>query len=68
MSVVFEQFFLEKRTELKSAFDSISEATMRGDSIRQGLEGVAQAFGKRLAFDSGAHIRSRLRSGQALDF
>ncbi|HDR9277442.1 TPA: hypothetical protein QDB24_005582 [Burkholderia vietnamiensis] len=68
MTMVFDQFFLEKRTELRSAFDSISEATMRGDSIRQGLEGVAQAFGKQLAFDNGAQIRSRLRSGQALDF
>lgn len=68
MTVVFDQFFLEKRTELKSAFDIISDATTRGDGIRQGLEDVAQAFGKQLAFANGAQIRSRLRSGQALEF
>jgi hypothetical protein len=68
MNAVFDQFFLEKRTQLKTAFDSIAEATLRGESIREGLEGIAQAFGKQLAFESGAEVRAHLRSGRVLEF
>ncbi|POB00462.1 hypothetical protein C2134_01545 [Chromobacterium sinusclupearum] len=68
MHAVFDQFFLEKRTQLKSAFDSIAEATMHGESIHEGLAGVAQAFGKQLAFENGAQVRSRLRGGQVIEF
>jgi len=36
--------------------------------IREGLEGIAQAFGKQLAFESGAEVRAHLRSGRVLEF
>ena len=68
MDLVFDQFFLEKRTQLKSAFDSMANATLRGESLREGLEGVAQAFGKELAFTGGADVRARLKSGAVLEF
>ncbi len=68
MHAVFDQFFLEKRTQLKSAFDVIAAATLRGESINEGLEGIAQSFGKQLAFENGGQVRSRLRSGQVLEF
>lgn len=68
MHAVFDQLFLEKRIQLKSAFDSIAEATMKGESIREGLGGIAQAFGKELAFDNGAQVRAALRRGSVLEF
>jgi hypothetical protein len=68
MDLVFDQFFHEKRTQLKAAFDSMADATLRGESLREGLEGVAQAFGKELAFKSGAEVRARLKSGAVLEF
>lgn len=68
MHEAFDEFFLEKRTQLKAAFDNIAAATLRGESIKEGLEGIAQTFGKELAFENGAQVRSRLRSGQMLEF
>lgn len=68
MNAVFDQFFLEKRKQLKAAFESIADATLQGGSIREGLEGIAQAFGKELSFQSGAEVRTRLRSGPVLEF
>jgi hypothetical protein len=68
MDAIFDQFFFEKRKKIKSAFNSIADATMRGESIRGGLEDIAQAFGKQLAFKNGAEIRAQLRSGKILEF
>lgn len=67
MHALFDHFFAEKRQELKSGFDAISTASLEGRSIHDGLEVIARAMGKKLAFASTTDMVRHLRSGTALE-
>ncbi|QZA82250.1 hypothetical protein [Deefgea piscis] len=68
MHLLFDEFFQEKQAQLKWAFDKIADASANGESIHEGLAGVANAFGKELAFESTQSLRLHLQSKEALRF
>lgn len=68
MHQAFDVFFAEKSAALRQGFDRIAAASGNGDGIHDGLEMIATAMGRQLAFGTRADFTAHLRSGRALAF
>lgn len=68
MRMAFDVFFTEKRDELKRGFDMISNASMNGGRVQEGLAVIAKAMNTQLAFNSQEAFSEHLRSGRPLVF